>query len=108
MLTSVRSRATAGASLVLAVALVIGAVASAGVLRRALSSDAESLLIDRVDEVQALINNGLLTPLLAPTGHDVGQVQVIDAAGDVVAGTPGLATATRLDAITAPAVGDET
>ena len=103
--SSVRSRATIGASLVLAVALVVGALAAAGLLRGALSSDVQSLLVDRVDEVQTQIAEGLLTRLLPSTGREVGQVQVIDAADRVVAVTIGLADTTRLDVIAAPAVG---
>ncbi|MEO8267070.1 MAG: ATP-binding protein [Ilumatobacteraceae bacterium] len=105
--SSVRSRATIGASLVLAVALVVGALAAAGLLRRALSSDAQSLLVDRVDEVQTQIADGLLTRVLPATGREVGQVQVVDAAGEVVAVTIGLAATTRLDVISAPAVGHD-
>ena len=105
--SSVRSRATVGASLVLAVALVVGALAAAGLLQRALSSDAQSLLIDRVDEVETLIADGLLSRLLPPTGREVGQVQVVDAAGQVEAVTPGLADSTRLDVIAAPEIGHD-
>lgn len=106
--SSVRSRATIGASLVLALALVVGAVAAANLLRRALASDAESLLVDRVDEVQTLISHGVLPQVLQPTGREVGQIQVISADGDVVAVTPGLAGATRLDVIDAPQNGEQT
>jgi signal transduction histidine kinase len=106
--TSVRSRATAGASLILALALIAGAVAASNLLRHALASDAQSQLIDRVDEVQLLIDNQRLTPVLKPTGREVGQVQVIASNGDVVAVTPGLAGTTRLDVIDAPAVGVQT
>ncbi len=103
-----RSRATAWASLVLAVALLVGALAAASLLRRALASDAKSLLYDRVTEVEALIHDGLLGPVLAPTGREVGQVQVVDASGEVVAVTPGLALSTRLDVIPAPSLGNQT
>jgi signal transduction histidine kinase len=106
--SSVRSRATVGASLVLALAMVVGALAATNLLRRALASDAESELIDRVDVVQSLIIAGLLPRVLEPTGREVGQVQVLDAAGDVVAVTPGLAGATRLDVVDAPPVGEQT
>jgi signal transduction histidine kinase len=106
--SSVRSRATIGASLVLAAALLVGAFAAAGLLRRALASDAQSLLVDRVDGVETLIANGLLSPVLASTGPDVGQVQVVDRSGNVVAVTPGLAGTTRLDVIEPPAVAAET
>jgi signal transduction histidine kinase len=105
--TSVRSRATVGASLVLAVALLVGALAAAGLLKRALASDAESTLVDRVDEVQILIAHDSLPRVLEPTGREVGQIQVVDAAGDVVAVTPGLAGTTRLDVIAPPDVGNQ-
>ncbi len=101
------SRATIGASLVLAVALLVGALAAAGLLRRALSSDAQSLLVDRVDEVQTQIADGLLARVFPATGREVGQVQVVDAAGRVVAVTLGLADTTRLDVIAAPAAGHD-
>ena len=91
----------------LAAALLVGAFAAAGLLRRALASDAQSLLVDRVEGVETLISSGLLSPVLASTGREVGQVQVVDASGNVVAVTPGLAGTTRLDVIDAPAVGQE-
>jgi signal transduction histidine kinase len=105
--TSVRSRATVGASLVLAVALLVGALAAATLLRRALASDAESTLVDRVDEVESLISTGGLSRILQPTGREVGQVQVVDAAGGVVAATLGLALTTRLDVIPPPGLGHQ-
>lgn len=91
----------------LAAALLVGAFAAAGLLRRALASDAQSLLVDRVEGVETLISSGLLSPVLASTGREVGQVQVVDASGHVVAVTPGLAGTTRLDVIDAPATGQE-
>ena len=106
--SSVRSRATIGASLILAVALVVGALAASNLLRRTLASDAESQLVDRVDEVQLLIDNRQLTRVLAPTGREVGQVQILDANDDVVAVTPGLGGNARLDVIDSPAVGEQT
>ena len=106
--SSVRSRATVGASLVLALALVVGAVAAANLLRRALASQAESQVINRVDEVQALINEGLISRVLAPTAREIVQVQVLDSSGGVVAVTPGLAGTRRLDVIAAPPLGQQT
>ncbi|MEY2523391.1 MAG: hypothetical protein QOJ66_1956 [Ilumatobacteraceae bacterium] len=97
-----------GASLVLALALVVGAVAAANLLRRALASQAESQVVNRVDEVEALINEGLISRVLAPTSREIVQVQVLDASGGVVAVTPGLAGTTRLDVITAPPLGQQT
>jgi signal transduction histidine kinase len=73
-----------------------------------LASDAESQLVDRVDSVEALMSAGLLTRVLTPTGPEVGQVQVVNGSGSVVAVTPGLAGTTRLDVIDAPPVGEQT
>jgi len=105
--SSVRSRATIGATVILAIALAIGSIASAVLLQRALTSDAQSQLIDRVDEVEGLIASGLPSRLLAATGFQTGQVQVVDSSHTVVAITQGLATATRLDVIDPPPVGQE-
>ena len=106
--SSVRSRATIGASLVLTVALVVGAFAAAVVLRRALTSDAQSQLVDRVDSVQSLMSAGLLPQVFPTTGREIGQVQVVDQSGAVVAVTPGLAVTTRLDVVRPPPVGKQT
>ncbi len=89
-------------------ALVVGALAAAVVLRRALASDAESQLVERVDSVQSLMSAGLLPRVLAPTSREIGQVQVVDSEGFVVAVTPGLAGNTRLDVIDPPPVGKQT
>ena len=77
-------------------------------LRRALTSDAQSQLVDRVDEVQSLMSAGLLPQVFPTTGREIGQVQVVDRSGAVVAVTPGLAVTTRLDVIDAPPVGKQT
>ncbi|MGD9704300.1 MAG: sensor histidine kinase [Acidimicrobiia bacterium] len=93
--------------MLIALALVAAAVSASVLVRRSLSSNYEALLLDRVDEVELLIANGLLTAVIEPTGRETGQVQVIDAAGDVIAVTPGLATTTRLDVVDAPSTGRE-
>ena len=105
--SSVRSRATVGASLVLAVALVVGARGcSGGLLRRALASDAESQLVDRVDEVEALMSRRA-----ADAGADAHRPRGRPGAGrSTPIGRrrrrhPGLAGTTRLDVIDAPPVG---
>ncbi|MGZ4722850.1 MAG: sensor histidine kinase [Ilumatobacteraceae bacterium] len=105
---TLRRRITLGATVTLTIILAVVAFAGAALLRRALAGEAQSLLLDRVDEVQSLINDGLLSPVLAPTGRDVDQVQVIDIGGNVVAVTPGLAGTTRLDVIPEPAIGQQT
>ena len=99
-----RWRVTAGASVVLALTLVVTAMAAAGLLRRALTADEESVLVDRVDTVEQLIDSGLLGAVVEPTGAEVSQVQVVDATGALIAQTRGLPATARLDVIPAPPV----
>jgi signal transduction histidine kinase len=105
--SSVRSRATIGATVILAIALAIGSIASAVLLQRALAGDATSQLSDRVDEVQGLISSGFPPSFLTSTGFQTGQMQVVDSNHVIRAITPGLALTTRLDVIDAPPVGQE-
>lgn len=105
---SVRTQVTVGATLVLAVALVVAAATTLGLLRRGVADLVESQLEGRVSEVQSLIDDGLLTAVLEPTGREVGQVQVVDVNHDIVARTPGLAGGTRLDIVDPPPVGEDT
>ena len=102
---SLRWRVTLGASAILVGALVLAALASAGLVQRALTNDVEGSLTDRVEQVDALLRSGQLPEVLSPSGREVGQVQVIDDSGAVVAATPGLAGVTRFDVFEAPAVG---
>ena len=74
-----------GAASVLALALVVLALAVAGLLRRALTTDEDALLVERVDEVRSLIEAGSLTSVLDPLGPESPQVQVVDSSGAVVA-----------------------
>ena len=108
--SSVRSRATARGhrwswrSLCSSAALARRGPAAEGARRPTPSRSS----IDRVDEVEALIHAGLLSPVLAPTGHDVGQVQVVDASGAVVAADarPGRGDSPRRDRRAARRSGD--
>lgn len=104
---TLRAKVTATTVLILSVAVLVAAMTAAGLLHRALSTDTQSSLDSRIDEVQELIDNQQLTVILDPAGEAVGQVQVVDAAGQVVSVTPGLPVTTRLDVIAAPAVGRE-
>ncbi len=104
---SVRTQVTVVAAVVVAVALVVGAGVVAVLTRRSQVADAQGQLVDRIDEIVELIDDGLLVPILPPTGKEIGQVQVIDAAGEVVAATPGLALGTRLDVVEPPGRGGE-
>lgn len=103
-LRSLRTRVTLGATAFVTLALAIGALSAAGLLRRSLEADEQSLLDDRVGSVAQLAASGTLPRVLAEVGQDIGQIQVIDAAGDVLSVTPGLAADVRLDLGPAPAV----
>ena len=102
---SVRWRVTLGASLLLGLALTVTTLAAAGLMRRALTADEDAVLTDRADEVTDLIDTGLLSPVLESAGQQVGQVEVIDAAGRIVARTPDISVTIRLDVVDAPPVG---
>jgi signal transduction histidine kinase len=104
---TVRARVTAFATLILAVALVVGAVVANRLLVRALIDDVDASLENRLDQVIALTTEGRLTAVLVPTGQDLAQLQVIDPDGRVIAATPGLAPGARLDVIDRPQAGRE-
>ena len=107
--SSVRWRVTAGASLVLAVALVVAALASAGLLRRALTFDAETSLVDRADQIESLIAHGQLTSVLDRAGYDLAQAIVVDASGQLVAATASTAgVVSPPDGLSPPPVGAQT
>ena len=100
-------RVTISATAILIGALVIGALASAGLVRRSLTHDIDATLTVRVDQVEALVRSGALPTILEPSGSEVGQVQVIDASGSVLASTAGLAQLSRFDAFETPIVGQQ-
>ncbi len=102
---SVRARVTAGATLVLAAALVVAGLVANHLLQRALLADIDASLARRLDEVTALTVEGELTAVLVPTGQDLAQLQVLDGSGRLIATTPGLADTVRLDIIEAPPAG---
>ena len=102
---SLRWSITIGATSIMVFALVITALAVSGLLRRSITTETEVLLVDRVDGVAQLAAEGRLPTVLEPTGREVGQVQVIDASGEVVSSTPGIARTSRFDVVAAPAPG---
>src|SRR5262245_55193125 len=92
---SVRVRVTAAAVLLIAGGLLIAAIIVSSLVHRSLASDYDSLLIDRVDEVELLTQDGQLGPVIAATNSETGQLQVVDATHKVVAATNGLAQSSR-------------
>lgn len=106
--SSVRTRVTGGAALAIAVVLVVTVMTASGLLRRSLTNDTETLLADRIDGVEALAADGSVPAVLDATGHEVGQLEVIDSSGVLIAVTPGIVGRGRFDVIPAPRVGTQT
>ena len=94
----------------IATAIVAITLATTGVfvtrwMRTSLLHDADLELSGQVAYVAQLTQVGQLSPILAASGPDTGQVQVVTARRVVVAVSPGLATTTRLDVFEPPPVG---
>jgi signal transduction histidine kinase len=90
VLSSVRARTTIAASLVVAVALTIGAVLLVQTLETALSRSRDDTARSRARDLSTLAAEGSLPPQLAPAGDD-GFIQVVDGSGTVLASTPNAA-----------------
>ncbi len=102
---SLRWRITAGATSIVVFAFLVTALAVSGLLGRSIDANTEQLLRSRVSAVSGMAVAGPLDDVLESTGREVGQVQVVDAAGEIVSRTSGLAGTTRFDVIDAPPVG---
>jgi len=100
-----RWKITIGATAIVALSLLLAALAVTGLLRRSIADDTEALLVGRLDAVEVQVANGDFPTILESTGREVGQIQVIDDRGTIVARTPGLAVTTRFDVVEAPAPG---
>lgn len=84
-LGTVRVRTTAGATVVVGVALLVGAVVLVVVLRRNLVGNVETAARLRADDVVALLEAGTTPDELAVDDEEASLVQVLDARGRVVA-----------------------
>ena len=83
-------------------ALLITALAVAGLLRRSIDRSTDELLVARVEAVAAQAAGGDLDATLGSTGREIGQVQVVTADGEIIARTSGLAETSRFDVVPAP------
>lgn len=90
LLSSVRARATAAATLVVAVAFTIAALAMLHTLEAALNRGQDETARSRAHDLAALATAGTLPRVLAPTGDD-GFIQVVDDSGAVLSATPNVA-----------------
>jgi signal transduction histidine kinase len=104
---SVRARVTAGATIVLAVALLVAALIANGLLRRALIDDVDASLDNSLDRVSGVVLEGRRGTLAA--NFDLGNqspMQVIDRNGQVIDET-GVPPNTRFDVVDRPPPGGE-
>jgi signal transduction histidine kinase len=101
-LSSVRARATAGATLVIAIMCTIAAVAMLNTLEAALRRGEDDTASFRARDLAALATGAPLPRLLASTGDD-GFIQVVDGGGTVISSTPNVAGRERAFTFGAPA-----
>ncbi|MCU1427904.1 MAG: Signal transduction histidine kinase [Actinomycetia bacterium] len=87
---SLRARTTFAACAVVAVALVVAVVLQLAFLRRSLTSSVDDAARTRAEVVAGLAHQGTLPRSLQVTGEENALVQVVDAAGHVVAASPNL------------------
>ena len=88
---SVRLRTTLAAMVVVAVALLIGAVAFVGIVERSLTTEVLASVRTRAADLAALVESGTLPArLIEEQAADDEFIQVVDDGGDVVAASEGL------------------
>lgn len=116
---TIRSRTTAVAVAIVAIALVAGSVVLLGILHRQLVANTDASLRARLDDLQALTRQGALPAVLPSTGDD-GTVAQITLGGSVVAASANVApgrlltraappgSATQIGTVAHPPVGDGT
>jgi signal transduction histidine kinase len=89
-LASVRARATAAATLVIAVACTVAALLMLHTLEAALSRGQDVTARSRARDLAVLVTAGPLPRLLTSTGED-GFIQVVNGSGRVLSSTPNVA-----------------
>jgi signal transduction histidine kinase len=87
---SVRLRTTLVAMLVVAVALLVGAVAFIGIVERSLTAEVLTSVRTRAADLAALVESGTSLDRLVDEQADDEFIQVVDADGQVVAASAGL------------------
>ncbi len=84
-LASVRVRTTAGATIIVAVALIIAGLGLTMVLRDTMLGNIDASLRLRGTDIGAIIESGTLPEAVAIEGEEDGFVQIVDADGNVLA-----------------------
>ncbi len=105
---SLRLRVTFFTTLVVALVLAGSSVMLVRSLESSQIDDSDHELSDQIDLVAGLISRNELTSSLKPTGIVTNQVQVMQvSSGTIIAVSPGLASAVRLDVFSPPAEGHQ-
>jgi signal transduction histidine kinase len=89
--STIRARTTAAACLVVAAGLVVGVLLLVVVLQRTLTAGMDDNILDRAQEVAALVRQHALPRTLPVHDNDDALVQVVDARGVVLASSVNLA-----------------
>jgi signal transduction histidine kinase len=87
---SVRARTTAGAVLVVGVALIVAAIVLITLTRQTLERNIRAAATLRARDVAAVLRDGMAPETLEIANEDDVRVQVLDDAGDVLASSPRL------------------
>jgi hypothetical protein len=87
---SVRLRTTLAAMVVVAVALLVGAVAFIGIVERSLTAEVLTSVQTRAGDLVALVESGAPLDRLIDEQADDEFIQVVDADGEVVGASSGL------------------
>lgn len=90
---SLKRRVTLGATAVLVAALTVAVLVASVLLRRSLTGDVDATLRDRIAQVVETGRRLNLPRIFPATGREVGQVQVVDARGRLIASSFGMASA---------------
>ena len=99
---TIRSRTTAAACLVVAVALVVTAFVFIIVMRRTLTENVQDTARARAEELAVLLRKTTLPVVLPDSGEKGAVIQVIDADGRVVAGSAQITSGARLSELRPP------
>lgn len=99
---TVRSRVTLLATVAVCAVLVLAGTAVVTAQRRLLTQGLDERLQDGATSVAAALADGVTPAVLSGFGDDDAFAQVVDAGGDVIAATPGLAGGAELPRLAPP------
>lgn len=107
-LATVRSRATLAATVIVGVALVIGAASLLVVLQRSLVNSIDQSVRSRAEDVAAQARQSTLPATLSVVREEDALIQVVDTSGHVVASSANLQGEDPIATFTSPTTGSPT